>query len=1646
MSGYTGGVQVTGFIAPSDTTDVYPTHDSKFGLGGLHEVLDHTERDAIPAARRREGMLVYTANDQLVWQLVVGITNANWSVFGGSGVTGATGIPGPTGAGAGVTGQTGSTGSQGNSGATGSIGATGATGPDSTAVGNTGATGQTGQTGIIGFTGQPGSTGLTGNSGATGLGGQQGTPGSTGATGLTGNSGATGTTGNQGNSGPTGSVGATGGVGANGNSGSTGLTGQTGAAGYSGGTGSIGLTGNSGATGSVGNQGNSGGTGLTGNSGATGSVGLTGNSGSTGPVGLTGNSGGTGLTGTQGSSGATGTTGTTGAPGAAGTGNTGETGPTGAAGKTGNSGSTGQTGNQGNSGATGNQGNLGSTGLTGPTGLTGNSGSTGPTGLTGNSGAIGQTGNSGSTGNQGNSGATGSVGLTGNSGGTGLTGLTGNSGGIGLTGLTGSSGATGNSGLTGLTGNSGATGTTGTPGTYTESQNTLLGRGSTAGTGAPQEIAMSTGVFLAGTSLINNAQPKTGFPDRTSTTLTFSTGTRTVTLAPTGSSFTVSVLGNQYVKTTQTSVIPNVTGIYFVYFDSTGTLMQSTSPWDILTTAPICYVYWDATVGDGFAFEERHGDGMDPITHKYLHNINGTEIISGFTASGYDVAGAGGNVTAAFNTYALTSGVVADEDIFFTTLAVTDGGPYTVMYRSGAAGDWKWTKALTLPYLVGATFIQYNQYTGTVWQMTDGVSLRYINYYVYASTSLDGNFQTVLIPSQAIYTSLALAQAETYASLSLGTLPFQEIAPLYQITFRTGTGAAYNGVSGSCRIEAFTRIVGSKTSIGSFQPSVHNSLSGLQGGAAGEYYHLNAAEFAVIDQATPATLVGHSTGATGAVQLITLGTNLSMSGATLNAAATTGTTGPTGAQGVTGTNVGVTGATGNSGATGSVGLTGLTGLTGNSGATGSAGNKGNSGSTGDTGSVGSTGNLGSTGTTGLTGNSGGTGNQGNSGATGSAGNNGNSGSTGNQGITGVTGPTGNSGATGSVGLTGNSGSTGNQGNSGATGSTGVIGTYTMNTARLLGRTSVSAGAPEEISVGAGLSLASLVLGVSAADTSTNASYYPVFATTQGTNVTLGTDSKYIFNPGTNTLYNQGFVMNFYGTSNNPTRGIMSLLYAAIGGSKALYNDEEFAAGGNSVSVYDNTGGGKVTLTRETVPAPLGITGATWAASVASFGVAGAHNLEISDTITVGGSTPSSYDGTYTVVSTPTSTTFTVVLASDPGAYSSGGTIYEPATPNSSGYRLKVKYDGTGTPNTNPAPGIGGFLLNITPAANRTYVQRFRALVPIGYQLALAENPQGTNSTSYWMTPVDGTGKYEEYIRVSHCGNYGSFSNGGHVYILQTTGANSVTNCYLASINIYEVGTSGYADTLRNGLVTAGNITTSGNVGATTLTTQSSGNTGYLRMIGGSTTGSLQLGPIGTGAVDTSFGNGALNTTLGSSIVSDSGGVTTFYQGTTHSVALTLGATGNATFNGNVTASSIIKSGGTASQFLKADGSVSTGMGLVRTPIRYYYEPAVQTTDKQPVAYIESASTLKNIRWFRDDTTTVSGTTVLLLKKNGTTLYTLTIETAAASRTWATSWNGTSRANLSDALVAGDYLELVVSTGNTTMLGLAVQLDVEQGAY
>lgn len=62
MSGLKG-TNIAAPVVPFTDADAYPTHDSLYGKGGYREVATIVERDGIPAARLKEGCLVYVKSE-----------------------------------------------------------------------------------------------------------------------------------------------------------------------------------------------------------------------------------------------------------------------------------------------------------------------------------------------------------------------------------------------------------------------------------------------------------------------------------------------------------------------------------------------------------------------------------------------------------------------------------------------------------------------------------------------------------------------------------------------------------------------------------------------------------------------------------------------------------------------------------------------------------------------------------------------------------------------------------------------------------------------------------------------------------------------------------------------------------------------------------------------------------------------------------------------------------------------------------------------------------------------------------------------------------------------------------------------------------------------------------------------------------------------------------------------------------------------------------------------------------------------------------------------------------------------------------------------------------------------------------------------
>ena len=88
---------------------------------------------------------------------------------------------------------------------------------------------------------------------------------------------------------------------------------------------------------------------------------------------------------------------------------------------------------------------------------------------------------------------------------------------------------------------------------------------------------------------------------------------------------------------------------------------------------------------------------------------------------------------------------------------------------------------------------------------------------------------------------------------------------------------------------------------------------------------------------------------------------------------------------------------------------------------------------------------------------------------------------------------------------------------------------------------------------------------------------------------------------------------------------------------------------------------------------VNISSATWAGGIATFNTSAPHTLAVGDKTVIAGVTPSGWnipDGAI-VLSVPTTTQFTVAMAADPGAYTSGGTSSRISNMISQSYVLEL---------------------------------------------------------------------------------------------------------------------------------------------------------------------------------------------------------------------------------------------------------------------------------------------------------------------------------------------------------------------------------------
>jgi hypothetical protein len=341
-----------------------------------------------------------------------------------------------------------------------------------------------------------------------------------------------------------------------------------------------------------------------------------------------------------------------------------------------------------------------------------------------------------------------------------------------------------------------------------------------------------------GTNWVNAVRPSSepiGHENKADSVISFNEGTRTFSIAPASTSFTVWCAGKRFVKTTTETVqIPDTSGLYYIYYNSSGVLSYRTTffVWD--TDAPTAYVYWNEVDNKAYFFaDERHGVTLDWATHEYLHRTRGAAIANGFGANNYILNGNGSSDTHA--KIDIADGTFFDEDlqVDITHSATPTANTWEQVLQGNAEipvfyrlnNHWKKDVATEFPLKQGTNRPQYNLNTAGTWSTEDVQNNHFGVSWIIATNNL--NEPVIAILGQDSYSNNGSAQAEFYTALNLDGFPIVEFRPLYKIIYECKNSYTNTPSARITDVIDLRSIISSDQGVGTTPVSDHGSMTGL---------------------------------------------------------------------------------------------------------------------------------------------------------------------------------------------------------------------------------------------------------------------------------------------------------------------------------------------------------------------------------------------------------------------------------------------------------------------------------------------------------------------------------------------------------------------------------------------------------------------------------------------------------------------------------------------------------------------------------------------------------------------------------------------------------------------------------------------------
>lgn len=297
-------------------------------------------------------------------------------------------------------------------------------------------------------------------------------------------------------------------------------------------------------------------------------------------------------------------------------------------------------------------------------------------------------------------------------------------------------------------------------------------------------------------NILNNTLEPTGITNRTDSNVSFTDATRTFTIAPVITEFTYFIKGTEYtISASKQIILPDITGLYYIYFDSNKTLNTINSfTYDLLSIYSYCSaIYWNSETQKGiYVADERHGITMDAATHLHLHTSLGTQYVSGLNTS--NIISDGNGSLDSHVQFDLSNGVIRDEDLQHDIIdnlpqSLTSIAQIPILYKFGINNYWRIKPSDNFPIIqdgsagfIGTGLPAFNELIGNDWQLTEVTNNNFFFVHYLATNDINNPIVGILGINQ--YQNKPQGQAAASIEFnSLDGLPFQEYVPISTVIF-----------------------------------------------------------------------------------------------------------------------------------------------------------------------------------------------------------------------------------------------------------------------------------------------------------------------------------------------------------------------------------------------------------------------------------------------------------------------------------------------------------------------------------------------------------------------------------------------------------------------------------------------------------------------------------------------------------------------------------------------------------------------------------------------------------------------------------------------------------------------------------------------